>query len=166
MEIELDERGLDIAIANLEAIAPALAADVIGRGLRAAAQVVARTARMNVPVVTGALQRSIRAASASSLVMTAGGQRKVSGTAAVVQAGNRRGITGAAHAVLVEYGTVRTPAQPFLEPAVMGTISAQLQAAASRSAQAYARLASQLSAPADAPAKLLPSARVRRLAAL
>ena len=123
-------------------------------------------ARELVPERTGALKASILARSASSLVSTSSGVRKISGTAAVVLAGNRGNITGAAHAVLVEYGTVRTAAHPFMEPAAMGTIQQQFQAAAVGSRRALERLAQQLAASPDAPAKLLPSARTRRFAAL
>ena len=127
MEMDLTDSGFDTAIANLQAIAPALAADVIGRGLRAAAKVVAQRAKEIVPVRTGALRDSIRARAATSLITTSSGRKKVSGTAAVVQAGSRGAFGSAtriraAHAVLIEYGTVNSPAKPFLEPAITQTM--------------------------------------------
>ena len=67
LEIEVTDDGFADVLANLEAVTPALAADVIGRGLRAAATVVAREARNLVPVDSGALRGSIKARYASSL---------------------------------------------------------------------------------------------------
>ena len=57
--------------------------------------------------------------------------------------------SGAAHALLVEYGTVRTSAQPYLEPSAMGTMTEQLQAAGREARIAFATLAAQLAGPPD-----------------
>ena len=141
VEIDLTTDGFDEVLDNLEAITPALAADVIGRGLRAAADVVAKRARQIVPVDTGALKGSIKARYATVFVQLGRGRRRLPKAGAVVFAGNVRGaqitlnlggsrvqqrsrtpgraLSGAAHALLVEYGTVRTPAQPYIGPAAM-----------------------------------------------
>ena len=152
IDINLPAAEVDRIVDNLEQIAPALAAQVIGSGLRAAAEVVAKKARELAPKRTGFLARSIRARFASSFVNTSSGRRKVARTAAVV-------FTDAFYSVFVEYGTSRAGAQPFLGPAsVQASASELLSAATSGSLKKYNQLAQQLAGE--------PSSQTKRLAAL
>ena len=125
MEMDIDIQGIEqLYKAMVQALPGLLAERVQGDGLVAAARVVRNTARASVPVRTGALQRSIKVRRRSQWVYTSGGRKRVAGAAAQVVAGGR----GARHAILVEYGTVRVPAQPYLEPGLLSTRSAQLAA--------------------------------------
>ena len=150
MEISMDTQGYDQTIANLDALPAAMAARVTGRGLLAAARVVRKRAREIVPVETGLLKKSLYAASAKSIIETSRGRRKLGGTAAVV--GTR---ATAPHAHLVEFGTVRAPAHPFLGPAITGTTNAQLDALARETVAAMNKLAAQLAGPPEALPKSL-----------
>lgn len=100
-----------------------LAADIHQHGAVASARVARDRARELVPRREGALARSIRAV--RSTLKSGRGRPRILG--ARLLAGSRRSDR-AAHAVLVEYGTVHAAAQPFIAPAVTGTQSAQLSA--------------------------------------
>ena len=84
-------------------------------GELAAAELIAQEARRLVPIDTGKLHNSIRVEEFQG----ESGRDEV----AVVAGGES---IGAGYAGFVEFGTVRTPAQPFLRPAVAATIDQQL----------------------------------------
>ena len=88
-------------------------------GCLAMGRVIAREARRLVPVDTGALRKSIRARTVRERFRG----RKIPSAAGVFVGG-----TGAAHANLVEHGTVKTSAKPFLRPAIQRNTSEQHQA--------------------------------------
>lgn len=98
----------------------------IRQAARAGAKVVRQTARSLVPVVTGTLRKSLktalrsRAAQGLALAVT-GPDKKTQGE------DGRRPIK---YAHLVEYGTKRTKAQPFLRPAFDSTVARQVKAVA------------------------------------
>lgn len=80
-------------------------------GTRSAARIIRDEARVRVPVRTGALKRSIR-------------------VRVVGRRGNRRtavfaGGPGARHAHLVEFGSARTPARPYLFTSARDTAGRQ-----------------------------------------
>ena len=114
MEIDLEEQGFDVVLDNLNRLAPALAARVVGAGLFEGAKAARDFAKRYVPVRTGQLRDSIYAARRSGLVENAGGRRRVPGARAVFGAGRR----GANHSVFIEYGTRNHPPQPFIAPAI------------------------------------------------
>lgn len=122
----LDE--LEIAMRQLD---DALARHIQGRGLLEMARVVVKDARARVPVVSGALQRSIRARRVGERFRG----RKIPGGAANVFAG---GPT-ARHAHFIELGTVRAPPNPFIAPALAGTKDAQRTALARGTARELER---------------------------
>ena len=116
---------------------------VQGPGLEAAAEVVRRTARNNAPVRTGALRNSIIAVRQAAFLR---GQKIRNGAAVVFAGGNR-----APHANIVEHGSVRVPATPFLEPALFGTASTQLNAAADEMRRQFNRVPRQLVSGSSSP---------------
>ena len=87
LEIDIMDDGFDEVLSNLEAVTPALAAFVVGRGLRAAAKVVATEARKIVAIDSGALTRSIVARYATVYVSFGRGRKRVPKAGAVVLAG-------------------------------------------------------------------------------
>lgn len=137
MYIQIDTSGFERTIRNLERLPGLMADRVIGTGLAAAARVVRNEARVLVPVVTGALQRSIRTFRRARTVDTIRGRVRVPGAAARTYAGGR----GARHAFLVEHGGAinRTP-KPYLLPALVSTQSQQINAAGEVMRRAYARI--------------------------
>ena len=112
LEQQIDE--LEKAFRQLD---DSLARHIQGRGLQEMAKVVARKAKALVPVKTGALQNSIRVRRTGERFRG----RKIPGGSAAVFAGG----TGARHANLIELGTVRAPAYPFLAPALLSDRGAQ-----------------------------------------
>ena len=116
---EGEMRRLEQAMSRLGA---GLALDIHQHGAVAAANVAAARARQLVPVDEGAVQASIRVTRARVR------QRRQSVIpGAYLVAGSTRNDR-AAHAVLIEYGTVLAPAQPFIEPAILQTRGGQLSA--------------------------------------
>ena len=101
---------------------------------------------------TGNLQRTIRARRVSQRVDTARGRKSVPGAAAQVLAGQSgrttRGRTRTAviYAVVVEYGLIRNRsiAQPYLEPAFIGTRTRQLAALVKAMRKSYPKIQRQL----------------------
>ncbi|MCY3981314.1 MAG: HK97 gp10 family phage protein [Alphaproteobacteria bacterium] len=81
-----------------------------GAGCAAMARVVAANAKQLVPVRTGALRATIRVRRVGERTS----RGRVPGAAANVYAGG----PGARHSGLVEFGTARTQAQPYLRPAL------------------------------------------------
>jgi HK97 gp10 family phage protein len=90
----------------LKTLAPKVAKRAGGRALLAAGNLIADQARVRVPVLTGRLEESITV----SLTTAKSGERN-----GVI--GFKRGH-GSRIAHLIEYGTARTPAQPFIRPAI------------------------------------------------
>ena len=88
--------------------APTLAR-IQGSGLRAAARVASQSAKQLVPVRTGQLRRSIRVGQLTAKI----DGKNVPGAGARLNAGG----PSAKHAHLIELGTVKAAARPFLEPA-------------------------------------------------
>ena len=123
MEVDFEEQGIAEAIAALEALPGMLAVRVQGNALLAMAKVAAAHAQANAPEDTGELKSRIRARRRVQRVQTFRGNIRVPGGAAQM-------IAAAPHAFLLELGTVKAPAYPFLEPAMLSTRNAQLQAAA------------------------------------
>lgn len=115
---EADFDFLDRALREMDDIL----AGIHQEGSYEAAKVVAKRAKLLVPVATGALQRSIRAF--KNRVRTGRRRSREFLRGARVFAGGR----GARHAVLIEYGTIRMAARPYLAPAVELTESRQLKA--------------------------------------
>ena len=148
MEMDIEISGFDEIIEALEALPGLVGARVQGDGLVAAARVIRDAAKDNVPVDTGLLQRSIRTGRRSQIVYTFNGPRRIPGAAAQVRAGGNRAIgedsRPASHAVLVEYGTVRTRKTPYLEPAIGSTTAAQLGAAKIAMERSLVRVLKQL----------------------
>ena len=116
---EAETRRLEKAMSQLGA---ELALNIHQYGAVAAAKVAADRARELVPVDKGPLKASIRVRRAR---VRRRGQAVIPG--AYLVAGSDRN-NRAAHAVLIEYGTVLAPAQPFIEPAILQTRSGQLSA--------------------------------------
>ena len=152
MEIDFNFEGFPETLRAIDALPGLLAERVQGDGLIAAARVTRDEARKLVPVKTGALQRTIRARRVSQRVQTASGRKNVPGAAAQVLAGQSgrttRGRTRTAviYAVVVEYGLIRNraTAQPYLEPALIGTRTRQLAAAVQAMRQSYPKIQLQL----------------------
>lgn len=136
MNFRTEVRGFEKLERNVRALPGLLAHRVQGRGLLAAAAIVRNEARALVPVDTGALRDSIRAGVRSQEIYTLSGKARVPGAAAQTRAGGR----GARHAHLIELGTVKMTAKPFLEPAVHGTSAEQVAAIAAAMKIAFARL--------------------------
>ena len=90
-------RGADKVSANMAKAAIAIEA-AVGDAVRAAAMLVEREAKINVPVDTGRLRSSIASEEKTPLRFEVG--------------------TNVEYAVSVEFGTSKTAAQPYLEPAV------------------------------------------------
>ena len=120
MDYQFTITGLDELEAAMRGLDDALARHIQGAGLIAMARVVVKEAKARVPVETGALQRSIRARKAGERFRG----RKIPGGAANVFAGG----PGARHAHLIELGTVKAPAYPFLSSALLATKSQQQDA--------------------------------------
>ena len=147
MEMEVQIKGMDEL--------PGLVAErVQGDGLSAMARVVRDEAKQTVPVKTGKLRDSIRARRRAAKVDTGRGVKRVPGAAAQTLAGG----PGARHAHLIELGTVKAAARPYLEPALLATQDKQLSAAAAAMARSFVRIGKQLAAGT-------PTRIVRRLAA-
>ena len=109
---------------------------VYGDATAAMARVVARTARSEVPVVTGALRNSIRVRRVGERYRG----RRIPGAAANLFVGG----PGARHAHLVELGTIRAAANPFLQRSLDKRIGLQNRKFAEAAARALERLTRQL----------------------
>ena len=152
MEIDFNFEGFPETLRAIDALPGLLAERVQGFGLLAAAQVVRLEAQKLVPVRTGALQRTIRARRVSQRIQTASGRKNVPGAAAQVLAGQSgrttrgRSQSAVIYAVVVEYGLIRNraTAQPYLEPALIGTRTRQLATAVAAMRQEYPRIQRQL----------------------
>ncbi len=142
MEMDIDIEGVDELNRALRALPELLAVRVQGDGLIAAARVVRDEAKTLVPVKTGSLRDSIRASRRAQTVDTFRGRKRVPGGAAQVRAGGK----GARHAWLVEFGTVKTAAHPYLEPALNGNRSRLLRVAAAEMSKAFVKLGTELAA--------------------
>ena len=154
MEINFSFAGFAEVQRGIDALPGLLGARVQGDGLIAAARVARDEARKLAPVRTGALQRTIRARRVSQLVQTTRGRKRIPGAAAQVLAGQSgrttRGRTRASviYAAIVEYGLIRNraTAQPYLEPALIGSRTRQLAAAVQAMRQSYPKIQRQLNA--------------------
>lgn len=108
--------GLEAVQRKFEALPKKVQRKVLREGMTAAAKIVRAQARADVPVATGDLRKSINvrglqaAKGAAFLNKTKGGSR-------AVQIG-KTVVAEAPHAHLVEKGTKRMRAQPFLLPAL------------------------------------------------
>ena len=138
MEIGVDIEGFGELVQAMDALPGLVAERVQGDGLIAVARVVRDEAKVLVPVRTGALRASIRTRRVAARVSG----KRVAGAAARVVAGG----AAAPHAALVEYGTVRAPAHPYLEPALLGTQTRQLAAAGAAMARSFIRIGRALEA--------------------
>ena len=105
--------------------------------MRAAARVVAAEAKQTTTFIdrTGNLRASIRVRSSP---------KKHKPGALVIASGSTKAGTKGYHAKLVEYGTVKTKARPFLEPAARGTASKQVKAAAKAAGKSFERVVKEL----------------------
>lgn len=138
MDVRIREEGLREILARLRVFDDVIRARVQGAGLFAAARVVAQNARDRAPEDTGALRRSIRAVRQSGFI----NGRKIRGMEALVVAGGDE----APYAPLVELGTVNTPAQPYLEPALRATSRRQLSAASRAMRRSFTQATRRLAA--------------------
>ncbi len=102
--------------------------------MMAAARVVAAEARRRVPIRTGALRDSIRVRRSP---------KKYRPGAMVIASGSKKAGTKGYHAKLVEYGTVKTPAQPYMESAARAR-SKQIRAAAKAINKSFNRVVKEL----------------------
>ncbi|MBL8576134.1 MAG: HK97 gp10 family phage protein [Mesorhizobium sp.] len=130
--IKVDIEGLQELQRALQQFTKATARRVLERALLKAAKPIEHDAENNAPVATGELKRSIESKvlkrspgkQAFARTMSAGGSRAEA--AAAARAANARNAESAAvrisaivpHAHLVEFGTVKMPAKPFLAPAM------------------------------------------------
>ena len=137
MNIEIKVGEYERTIRNIKALPGLMAYRVQGDGLAASSRVVRNEARVLVPVVTGALQRSLRSRRRRQTVETYRGRVKVPGAAARTYAGGE----GARHAFLVEYGgeTNRAP-HPYLFPALISTKSQQIASAGAAMQRSWAKI--------------------------
>ena len=140
--MDINVEGMDELAKAMNSLPGLLGARVQGGGLMAAARVVRDEAKTIVPVRSGALQRSIRAGRRAVTIETLSAPKRVPGGAARVRAGGR----GAMHAALAEYGTVRTAAQPYLEPALRSSANRQLTAAVAAMRKSFVNLGRSLAA--------------------
>ena len=143
MEMDIRVEGFEQVLKAINSLPGLLAERVTGNGLLAAARVVRDQAKALVPVRSGALQGSIRTVRRSQYVyVSSGARRRVPGAAAQVVAGGK----GARHVNLIEYGTVRSKARPFLEPALVANTSRQLSVAVAAMARSFVKIGRDLAA--------------------
>ena len=135
--VDFEMHGDEAFVKAMEQMPEALARHVQGGGALEVAKIIRKAARNLVPVDTGALKRSIRVRQVSQKIQVKllGAPTRIPRSAAQALAGNR---PGAFHGHLVEYGTVRSKAQPFLEPAVRTNNSQFLKAYAEGSQKRFA----------------------------
>lgn len=133
LSVEFDE-GLALLENAINQLPAGLVFRVYGPACRAMARLVAKEAKATVRVKSGNLQGSIRVRTVTERY----GSRRVP-SARVVAGG-----PGAYHAHLIEFGTVRAPAYPFLRPAIDKNLQAQHQAFANAASRAYDKLTTQL----------------------
>ena len=135
--VEFEMHGDEEFAKALEQLPEALARHVQGGGALEVAKLIRKAARNLVPVDTGALKRSIRVRQVSQKIQIKllGAPTRIPRSASQTLAGNR---AGAFHGHLVEYGTIKSRAQPFLEPAVRTSHSQFLRAYAEGSQKRFA----------------------------
>ena len=136
MQMEMNISGVEQLIKNMDDMPGLVAQEIYGDGMRAAAAVVARRARILVREKSGRLKRSIRPRRRSVTVDTLYGSMKVSGGGAQVVAGGR----GARQAWIIEHGRRGAMAFPYLEPALLGTPAKQLIAAGNTMSASFIKL--------------------------
>jgi len=127
-KITFEIKGAKEMEAALKDFGPKVASRLGDRALRAAARPIIKDAKLRVPVRTGELRRSITAVTASR------GRRD---NQRQVQIGFKRPTSARAH--LVEFGTSKMAAQPFMRPALDTQAAAALQAMAETLADGIAR---------------------------
>ena len=120
MDYDFAIEGLPQLERALRSLDSALERYIIGRGLFEMAKVMAKQARANAPFISGALRNSIRARRTGERFRG----RKIPGGSAAVFAGG----PGARHAALIELGSVRNAANPFLARAIISSKSLQYNA--------------------------------------
>ena len=133
--LEFELQGLRELEQSIEAMPAGLHAQVMGAATQAMAREVAKEARKLVPVRTGALKKSIRVRRF---------RERFRGRQYRSAAGVYAGGPSARHAPLIEYGSSRAAARPFIRPAIMNTRSAQHAAFARSAALTFERLTRQL----------------------
>lgn len=122
--IEVKVEGLSELREAMLKLPQALQAGPLRRAVSAAAKVVQDEARLNAPVDDGVLKRAIYRARDKE-----NSSRVQEGYIVGVRYGRRYRKRGqdAWYWRFVEFGTARTPAQPFLRPAFMSTQGRQLE---------------------------------------
>ena len=124
MEIIIDtdefDKQINDSIRLLRELPKELDRSVLQFAFMAMARVVAKAARGLVAVLTGRLKRSIRVRASPS---------KYKPGALIIASGSKKDRVEGYHATLVEEGTIRTRAQPYMQPAARNTTEAQGQAA-------------------------------------
>lgn len=135
--VDFEMHGDEAFVKALERLPEALARHVQGGGALEVAKIIRKSARTLVPVKTGALKKSIRVRQVSQKIQIKilGPPVRVPRSASQALAGNQ---AGAFHGHFVEYGTIRSRAQPFLEPAVRTNHSQFLRAYAEGSQKRFA----------------------------
>ena len=135
--VEYELHGAEDFVKAIEKMPEALARHVQGGGALEVAKIIRKAARNLVPVDTGALKRSIRVRQVSQKIQVKllGGPTRIPRSASQALAGNQK---GAFHGHLVEFGTIRSRAQPFLEPAVRSNHNQFLRAYAEGSQKRFA----------------------------
>lgn len=111
----------------LKELGPKVANRLGDKALRAAARPIIREAKRLVPVRTGALRKSITAVRGRG-----GGQNQ-----RLVLIGFKSPASARAH--FIEYGTIRSAAQPFIRPALDNQAGAALEAMRDELARGIAR---------------------------
>ncbi len=139
MKLSIDttafDRDVREAIKFLEELPGKLDETAHQDAMLAAAKVVAAEARQLVPVRTGNLRDSIRVRSSP---------KRYKPGALVIASGSTKAGAKGYHAKLVELGTVKMAARPFLEPAARTTQSKQVQAAAQATGKRFQKVVKEL----------------------
>ena len=131
--------GVDELEAAIAQLPESLVRYVYGDACRAGALVIAAAAKTEVPVLTGALLRSIRV----RRVRERWRGRSYAGAAAQIFVGG----DGARHAHLVELGTRHSAANPFLRRAISKRVNEQHQRFALAAAQSFERVVRAVASP-------------------
>lgn len=113
MDVEFKLEGFKELDALLTQLPDEIAKKVVEQTVRAGAKVVLDAAKLKVPVRTGRLKKSLSIKKNTAAFKNYGSVKYAVGA----NLSARKGTT-APHAHLVEFGTVKTAAKPFLRPAL------------------------------------------------
>jgi len=117
MSLSLVLSGVEEAMAKLRAMAGQVNDTALREDTKAALELVAETARSLAPVDSGLLRASIGIADSVVFDSSTDGRTTYVGVLMAGVGGNRAGYKDAYYAHMVEFGTEKMAAQPFLTPA-------------------------------------------------